>query len=251
MKYKGIYRLRTPIDKSTNSFPREHNGQFADNDIYIDCQNRIQIFSYGHGVLEAYIPSLQLGRTILKSIYHDIINKENTETKTNTYDVTRKIRGREETVHVTKETITIIDEKLYEDEISSSDIIFHIEETDSEVLFRFKANDVELLEKYLKPRTNGANISPFSTKNLPKQKYIIPDEDLDTYKKIVKKIGKERIIELTHMTNKFLKSLSTKPNTWDNIRADMQLKGLKGKEYIHSIGKWENYIKYLKNQINI
>lgn len=250
MKYKGVYRLRTPIDQTTNSFPREYNGHFADNDIYIDCQNKIQIFSYGYGVLQCYIPSLQLGRTILKSIYRDIINKDNTETKTNTYEVTRKIKGREETVQVTKETISIIDEKLYEDDMSSSNnIIFHIEETDSEVLFLFKANNMDLLEKYLKPKTNGADRSPFSTKNLPKSKYNIPDEDFVKYKNIVSKIPREHIIELTHKTNNYLKSLITKKNTWENIKSDMALKGLKGKEYIHSIGKWGEYIEYLAKEI--
>ena len=250
MKYKGVYRLRTPIDQTTNSFPREYNGHFADNDIYIDCQNKIQIFSYGYGVLQCYIPSLQLGRTILKSIYRDIINKGNTETKTNTYEVTRKIKGREETVQVTKETIAIIDEKLYEDDMSSSNnIIFHIEETDSEVLFQFKAQNMEKLEKYLKPKTNGADRSPFSTKNLPKTKYNIPDEDLSRYKALMTNLSQKDILSFGLYTNNYLKSLTTKKNTWENIKSDMALKGLKGKEYIHSIGKWGEYIEYLTKEI--
>ena len=29
----------------------------------------------------------------------------------------------------------------------------------------------------------------------------------------------------------------------------MKLKGLKGKEYIHSIGKWDKYISYLNKNI--
>ena len=48
------------------------------------------------------------------------------------------------------------------------------------------------------------------------------------------------------MTNIFLKNLSSKKNSWDNIKADMKMKGLKGKEYIHSIGKFEEYLSYLK-----
>ena len=35
----------------------------------------------------------------------------------------------------------------------------------------------------------------------------------------------------------------------ENIKADMKLKGLKGKEYIFSIGQWSNYIKYLKENL--
>ena len=40
-------------------------------------------------------------------------------------------------------------------------------------------------------------------------------------------------------------------NTLENIKADMKLKGLKGKEYIHSIGKWNEYIDYLKKNMAI
>ena len=127
------------------------------------------------------------------------------------------------------------------------EIIFNIEETDSEVLFKFKYADSDTIIPLLKPKTSGANISPFSTRNLPKNNdYVIPDEQLNTYKEIVAKIPRERILDITYMTNNYLKTLVTKKNKWEDIRADMKLKGLKGKEYIHSIGKWDDYIKYME-----
>ena len=43
-KFKGIYRLKVPIDRSTNDFPRKPNGQYEDIDVYIDCQYGNQIF---------------------------------------------------------------------------------------------------------------------------------------------------------------------------------------------------------------
>ena len=131
------------------------------------------------------------------------------------------------------------------------DVIYNIEETDSEILFKFNAKHMEVLEKYLKPKTNGASISPFSSRNLPKSKYKIPDEDLSTYKEIVGKLPRERIIDITHNTNSYLKSLATKTNTWEDIKADMALKCLKGKEYIHSIGKWNEYIDYLRKELKV
>ena len=79
--------------------------------------------------------------------------------------------------------------------------------------------------------------------------YKIPNEDLLKYKSIIEKIPKNRILELTHITNNFLKSFVTKKKSWDSIRSDMKIKGLKGKEYIHSIGKWDSYIKYLQDRI--
>lgn len=131
-------------------------------------------------------------------------------------------------------------------------IIFDIEETDSEVLFKFNAKNDDKIICLLKPKTNGANISPFSSKNLPKNKeYTIPDDELSLYKNIVSQIPKERILDITHITQNFLKSLADKANDWDTIKADMSLKGLKGKEYIHSIGKWNKYVKYLNENLNL
>ncbi len=126
-------------------------------------------------------------------------------------------------------------------------VIFHESENSSEVIFHFKAGDMGRLEKYLKPKTSGANISPFSSKNLPKNKgYNIPDMDLVPYKRILEKIGQNRMIELTHITNSYLKSLTTKKLTWEDIKCDMARKGLSGKKYIHSIGKWKEYIGCLE-----
>lgn len=203
-KYKGVYRLRAPIDQRKNDFPREIDNKYAENDCYIDCMHGNKITYYGKSILQAYIPSIIRGHNILKAI----------------------------------------------NEISSS-IIFDIEETDEEVLFKFKYVDSDKIIPLLKPRTSGANISPFSTRNLPKNKdYKIPDEDLNLYKEIVAKIPPERILVLTHITNSYIKTLVNRRNTMDKIRADMKLKGLSGKNYIHSIGKWKDYIKYMEKNLN-
>ena len=184
---------------------------------------------------------------MIKSIYRDFINKSNTETTINEYDVERDGK----TIHVVKENISIIDKKLFNKELNSNNIIWNVVETDSEVLFRFNAKYITDLEPYIKPKTNGADRSPFSTKNLPKTKYIIPDEGLVDYKKIVSKLPQNQLIALVHTTNNFLKSLATKKNTYEDIKADMTLKCLKGKEYIHSIGKWNDYINYLRKELKV
>lgn len=138
----------------------------------------------------------------------------------------------------------------YINENFGQDIIFDIEENDSEILFKFKSKYDNDIIPLLKPKTSGANISPFSTKNLPRNKnYKIPDEDLDRYKNIVAKIPRERILDISHITNSFVKSLATKKNSIEKIKADMAIKGLKGKEYIHSIGLWDKYIKFLEENI--
>lgn len=138
------------------------------------------------------------------------------------------------------------------EEINKNDIsmIFDIEETDTEILFKFKYFNSDKIIPLLKPKTCGANISPFSSKNLPRNKnYKIPDEELQPYKKILENIPENQRLNIGIMTNNFIKTLATKRNTMENIKADMRLKGLKSKEYIFSIGKWNNYIKYLKENL--
>lgn len=202
-KFKGIYRIKAPIDKFTNDFPRKPNGQYEDIDLYIDCSLGNKIFHDSGSILLAYIPSLQRGHNIIKAIQQ-----------------------------------------------TDPSIIFDIEETDSEILFKFKYPNSDQIIPLLKPKTNGANISPFSTRNLPKNKdYKIPDEELYIYKAIVQNIPKNRMIGITHSTEMYIKSLVTKRKPIENIKLDMRQKGLKPKEYIHSIGKWNEYIKYLKENL--
>lgn len=117
------------------------------------------------------------------------------------------------------------------------------------MLFKFHYKNSNIVIPILKPKTSGAKISPFSSKNLAKTKYIIPNEELKVYKDLISNIPKEHILSVTHVTNAFIKSLSSKKNPLENIKADMKLAGLKGKEYIHYIGEWDKYILYLKNYI--
>lgn len=235
--YKGIYRIRAPYDLSTNDFIRKENGLYEDIDCYIDCYNNIQIFYYGkRGLLEAYIPSLGKGRNIIKNIYSDFIQDieqspylkisatKNNEIKTYDYD------------------------GLYADK-ELNKVISNIIETDEEVIFRFHSDYMKRFEKYLRPKISAADRSPFSNKNLPKSDYKIPDEDLNTYKNIVSKIPQKDVLMIKNILNEFLKSLATKKNPIEKTKADMRLKCMTSRQYIHSIGQWENLIKYLEKEI--
>ena len=202
-KFKGIYRLKVPIDSHTNDYCRKLNGTCEDVDMYIDCQFGNKVFHFGGSILQAYIPSLQRGHNIVKAIQQ-----------------------------------------------SNPSIIFNIEETDSEILFKFKYVNSDSIIPLLKPKISGANISPFSLKNLPRNKdFKIPDDKLTQYKQIVSKIPPEKLLTIGRMTNSFLQTLVTKKNPWENIKADMRLKCVKGKEYIYIIDKWDEYLKYLNDKI--
>ena len=241
-KYKDKYRLLTEYDQSTNQFPRKLNGTFEDIDVYIKCRNDIRIHYFGKSILEAFIPSTQRGMNIVRFIYRDYINKYNTET-----NYTTVVRDNKE---ITRESVKILDENLFKEEINNNSVISNLLVLDGEVLFRFHNKYMEEFEKYFSPITSGASISPFSSKNLPRDKnYVIPEEELKLYDDIISLIPKEKKLIVSHMTKDFIKSLATKKNPYEKIKDDMALKMLKGKEYIHSINKWSEYIKYLTKEV--
>lgn len=240
-KFKGKYRLRAPYDLFTNQFPRDLNGTFSDNDIYIDCGNGIQIFYFGHGVLKAYIPSLGRGRNIIKTIYSDFVKPIEDS------DYFTVIEREKDGETITTNSFNY--EALYKDN-ELNKIINNIVETDEEVLFKFKWDMMEKFEKYFKPKTSAASRSPFSSKNLPKANYNIPEEDVIKYKEISSKLPKEDALKIGFITKDYIKTLVTKKNKLEDIKADMKKKCLKSKEYIHSIGKWNDYLNYLDSEIN-
>lgn len=66
----GKYRLKLPIDKNTNDFPRSidkngKHGAIQDIDMYIPCKYG-EISYYGHGKLNIYITSKIIGNKIIK-----------------------------------------------------------------------------------------------------------------------------------------------------------------------------------------
>ncbi len=223
MRYKGIYRVKANIDESTNDFPRDADGKLETDDLYIKCFNGNQIYHYGHSILVAYIPSLGRGHNILRAIGDELL----------------KIKDK------------IPYDELYS-KLLEEGTIREIRENDEEIEFKFHSKNMNLIAKYLKPQTSGAGISPFSTKNLPKSDYTIPVDELREYQEITKGIPKEDILIISQITRDFISKILPKSKTYKskNIKADMKLKKLKGKEYIHSIGMWDKYLKYLKERLN-
>lgn len=216
MKYKGKYRLMAEIDQNTNDFPRDETGKIEENDVYIQCSKNCKVYHYGKSVLVAYIPSLGRGHNILLSIAKDKLGIED----------------------------RIDYEELYR-KLEKENTVFDIVENDSEIEFKFNAKNIEYIMQYLNPKTSGCNISPFSARNLPKSDYKIPDEDLVAYNKIMAEKYSERFLDIRHITNNFLKSISNKQCNEEKIKADMKLKCMKTKQYIHFIGKWDEYLKVL------
>lgn len=135
---------------------------------------------------------------------------------------------------------------------------FDYDETDEEVLFNFMASDIEPVAELMKARTSGANTSPFSTKNLPKNKsVVVPEEDMEKYKEITSRVEKNDMLLFKSLNKKFLASMQRKirKNTDDkqfDINQDMKKEKLSRqvKEYIWMRGYWNEYLKYLSKNID-
>lgn len=229
-KYKGIYRIKAHINQFTNDYPRMPDTGEIDpsyDDLYIKCDKGSQIYHYGQSILVAYIPSIGRGHNILKAIGERLLGSLS------------QYEGK------------IFDyEALYED-LKKEGTVKDIIENDAEIEFKFNNTKIDLVAKYLKPQISGADISPFSTRNLPKSTYSIPADDIAAYKEITAEVPQENKLLISQITKRFLNDILAKDKLYRTIdmKTDMRKKILKSKEYIHSMGYWEKYISYLKKEI--
>lgn len=235
-KFKNKYRLRCEICQDTNDFPHKLNGTYEDIDVYIDCANNIRVYYYGHSLLEVYIPSLGRGRNVIRKIYHDYINSNNVQISDKDKGVSYKI----------------IDQELFEKEIKNNTIISDYIETDSEVLFKFHYKYSDKIIPLLKPKTSAASRSPFSSKNLPKADYVIPEAQLREYSDIIDPLKADgKLLTLNSLTQNFINKMQkSKAYRGVDIKVLMKKKMLKGKEFIHEENQWDDYLKYLRKEIS-
>lgn len=131
------------------------------------------------------------------------------------------------------------------------------EETDEEVLFKFQAKDIDLIANLLKAKTSGANISPFSTKNLPKSNVEIPLDEIERYKVISAKVQKSDLLIIHRIIDDFLNTIIQKrqkksDKTFD-YKLDIRKKCMsrQTKEYIWSMGYWDEFLKYFNKQVDL
>ena len=141
-------------------------------------------------------------------------------------------------------------EELYK-ALEDEGTVRSIMENDKEIEFKFHARKLEYIASFLKPATAGSDISPFSTKNLPKCDYPIPEEDLAEYNAILDSMDNKDYLLVSRVTDAFLTNKLQKSKQYRTIdlKKDMKKKCLKTKEYIHSLGEWDKYIEYLKKEI--
>ena len=131
------------------------------------------------------------------------------------------------------------------------DLIFDVEETDSEVLFKFKDKNMKEIMSVLHPKTSGARLSPFSSKNLPKRKCVLTNAQIEEYRKITSVIPKEDKLKVSHINDDFIVDKLCKKLhiSTQNAKAEMKKELLKPLDYFSYKGMWSDYIKYLRKEI--
>ena len=132
------------------------------------------------------------------------------------------------------------------------------DETDDESTFKINASDIDSAVSVLRPKTNGAKISPFSSKNIPKAQVDIPENELSRYKSLVSKLDKSKIRYIAKINNAFLEDVlakklrpkyAKKPFDYKSDAKRMMLSN-DTKGYIWKKGLFEEYLLYLEKHIN-
>lgn len=136
-----------------------------------------------------------------------------------------------------------------------SKYVFDIEQTDEETLFKVKDKDLENIIDFLEPQTCGASISPFSTKNLKKNKQpfveVVNHTQNAVYEEIKASIAKEDKLLIGQWNRSFIADFLTQKlrMSIDEIKVDMKQKNMKQKDYFCHVGYWNEYIEYLKGKV--
>ena len=135
-------------------------------------------------------------------------------------------------------------------EAKRNPIEFKYEETDEEVIITFREYDLDEMAKLIKPKTAGANIDPYSSKNLPRAEYKIPEEDSDKLTALIEDLDK---VDKMHIVKSCVKDfdnvIQKKKGKKFNLEDDRENSGLKPKVYIHYIGMWDEFLEYVGKEV--
>lgn len=122
--------------------------------------------------------------------------------------------------------------------------IIEFETLDGEVYFTFSANDIDVVANLCKVKTRGKNIKPLSPKTLPKRKSIIPDDEMQRYKKVCSMLA-EKPLDRAQIIMRANKEYEKRLNV--NYKQEMKSLILDFRGYIWYIGKWYEYLEFLNS----
>lgn len=233
-RYVGTYRVLAEYEEEYGDFPRSVDGSIEDSfcDLYILCDSKIRIIHQHKDILFAMIPSLKKTSVLTKEMYSKTIGQVPKRVMV--------IKGEEQEIDENYEVLL--------EELSQNKIIYDYEVLDGEAYIYFRAKDIDFFADIFGARTSGCKIQPFSTKNLPKAKYKIPDDDLIHYDNIMKNLTLEQKLSMNTINKDFNKIITNKKGKAFDILKEMRAMKVKKKEFVHAIGLWEDYIKFLQDK---
>ena len=117
------------------------------------------------------------------------------------------------------------------------EFVIDVIDNGTEVLFTFKAKNIESVAEYLKAKTFGCNISPFSRKNLFKSNEKLSAEDEQCYREAVSGLA---LHDISSFMINFKGSKLTKIE-----RENLKKSGSQLRVFVRNIGKFEVFIKEL------
>lgn len=121
-------------------------------------------------------------------------------------------------------------------------IVIEFEILDSEVYFTFSASEIDIVAQLCKVKTRGKNIQPLSPKTLPKKKSIVPESELQRYKKLCNQFG-EKPIDKAQVISKANREFEQRLK--EDYKQEMKSLKLDFRSYIWHIGKWDEYLGVL------
>ncbi|MCD7996525.1 MAG: hypothetical protein LUH21_04745 [Clostridiales bacterium] len=136
--------------------------------------------------------------------------------------------------------------------------IFDTRETNSEVLFKVNDSDLDKIISYLKPQISGADISPFSPKNLKKKKDVLTHAQIEAYRRITGCIPWEDKLLIKQINNLFLNEVVCKKSRCGTdcskkaikeIKADMKKEQVSLRDYFFLMGFGDEYLKFLQREV--
>lgn len=121
-------------------------------------------------------------------------------------------------------------------------IVIEFEILDSEVYFTFSASEIDIVAQLCKVKTRGKNTKPLSPKTLPKRKSIVPESEMQRYKKLCNQFG-EKPIDKAQVISKANREFEQRLK--EDYKQEMKSLKLDFRSYIWYIGKWDEYLGVL------
>ena len=136
----------------------------------------------------------------------------------------------------------------YIDNITGID--YQVELTEDECLIFFKDADLDVWAKILRPSKKNKNIAPFDMTEYYKVNYKIPKADKDFVSKELEPItAKKRKEFYSNCLDKFDDKIEIAKGKKFKFREDRDRTQLDKEAYIHYIGLWDKFIRFIKKEV--